>query len=96
MVSFAWPPVVCEKDQCTCFHHEQSYSHFFSYLFYCQLISSSKLYFSSISVDNHPVLKADAIKYLIVFRNMVRFNHVFVQLSLTGLFFQVGGRGYNI
>ena len=44
-------------------------------------------------MDDHPVLKAGAIKYLIVFRNMVRFNHFFVQLSLTGLFFQVGGGG---
>ena len=47
----------------------------------------------SFSVDDHPVLKADSIKYIIIFRNMVSHLKISYRMSFSLL---SGGKSYSL
>ena len=62
----------------------ENYFHFVL-TFYCLSLS--------FSVDDHPVLKADSIKYIIIFRNMVSRLKISYRMSFSLL---SGGKSYSL
>ena len=62
----------------------ENYFHFVL-TFYCLSLS--------FSVDDHPVLKADSIKYIIIFRNMVSCLKISYRMSFSLL---SGGKSYSL